>query len=127
MPAAAILVFPLASLAVAPVTAMIALAAVVFGPYQGFLVSLAGITLAAALNYGIGAFFGRSLVRRLAGPRVDRPGYVSQDVFGSAHTSGWQAAMCDGSVKTFRYEIELDTHRRLGNRADGLAIDDNSP
>jgi len=72
MPAAAVLVFPLASLAVAPVTLMIALAAVIFGPYQGFLISLAGITLAAALNYGIGAFFGRSLVRRLAGPRVNR-------------------------------------------------------
>lgn len=70
--AAAALVFPLASLAVAPVTLLIALAAVIFGPGEGFLVSLAGVSLAAALNYGIGAFFGRRLVRRIAGPRVNR-------------------------------------------------------
>ena len=69
---AAVLAFPLASLVVAPVTLMIALAGVVFGPYQGFLVSLTGIMLAAALNYGIGAHFGRRLVRRLVGPRVNR-------------------------------------------------------
>jgi phosphatidylserine/phosphatidylglycerophosphate/cardiolipin synthase-like enzyme/uncharacterized membrane protein YdjX (TVP38/TMEM64 family) len=72
MPAAAVLAFPLASLAVAPVTLLIALAAVVFGPYEGFLVSAAGVFLAAVLNYGIGAFLGRSAVRRMAGPRVNR-------------------------------------------------------
>jgi len=72
MLAGAVLVFPLASLVVVPVTLMIALAAVIFGPYQGFVVSLVGVMLAAALNYGLGAFFGRATVRRIAGPRVNR-------------------------------------------------------
>jgi len=72
MPAVAVLAFPLASLVVAPVTVMIVLAAVIFGPYQGFVVSLIGVMLAAALNYGLGAFFGRSTVRRIAGPRINR-------------------------------------------------------
>ena len=72
MLAAAVLVFPLASLAVAPVTLMIVLAAVIFGPYQGFLASLIGVMLAAMLNYGLGAYFGRSFVRRIAGPRINR-------------------------------------------------------
>ena len=71
-PAAAVAAFPLASLAVAPVTLLIALCGVLFGPFEGIAISLVGVALAAALNYAIGALAGRRFVRRVAGPRVNR-------------------------------------------------------
>lgn len=71
-PAAAVAVFPIASLAVAPVTLLIAVCGVIFGPVEGMAISLVGVAMAAALNYGIGSLFGRSFVRRVAGPRVNR-------------------------------------------------------
>jgi prepilin-type N-terminal cleavage/methylation domain-containing protein len=40
---------------------------------------------------------------------------------GSAHSGGWHAAMCDGSVHFISYDLEAVIHRRLGNRADGQA------
>jgi len=44
--------------------------------------------------------------------------------FGSAHISGWQAAMCDGSVRTISYIIDATIHRHFGNRKDGKIIED---
>ncbi|MEJ2514257.1 MAG: VTT domain-containing protein [Gammaproteobacteria bacterium] len=69
---AAVLVFPLASFAVAPVTLLIAVAGVIFGPYEGFAISIVGVGLAAAANYAVGAGLGRRFVRRVAGSRVNR-------------------------------------------------------
>lgn len=46
------------------------------------------------------------------------------DTFGSAHPTGCNFVFCDGSVRLIRYEINATLQRRLGNRAEGRAIDD---
>ncbi len=55
-----------------PVTLMIVATAATFGPAEGFAYSLAGVVASAALTYGIGRLLGRSRIRHLAGPRVNR-------------------------------------------------------
>jgi prepilin-type N-terminal cleavage/methylation domain-containing protein len=44
--------------------------------------------------------------------------------FGSAHPSGFNGLLCDGSVRVFSYNINEDTYMRLGHRADGLPLGD---
>jgi prepilin-type processing-associated H-X9-DG protein len=56
-------------------------------------------------------------------PHQDTPGYLSWQLFGSAHANGFQAAFCDGSVHMIGYFIDPEIHRRLSNRKDGLKID----
>jgi prepilin-type N-terminal cleavage/methylation domain-containing protein/prepilin-type processing-associated H-X9-DG protein len=55
-------------------------------------------------------------------PLQDTPGAYSY-AFGSAHSDGCNMALCDGAVKMISYMIDLEVHRRLGNRKDGLPID----
>ena len=56
-------------------------------------------------------------------PAQDQPGMFAWKIFGSAHASGCNMALCDGSVTTISYSIDEETYRRLVSRNDGLPID----
>jgi len=53
-------------------------------------------------------------------PQRDRSGFDSRTLFGSAHPGGCHFAMADGSVHVVAYTVDIEIHRRLGNRFDGL-------
>jgi prepilin-type N-terminal cleavage/methylation domain-containing protein/prepilin-type processing-associated H-X9-DG protein len=55
--------------------------------------------------------------------RQDTPGYLIRFNFGSAHTTGFNMAFCDGSLHTISYTIDLNTQRWLANRKDGQTIE----
>lgn len=42
--------------------------------------------------------------------------------FGSAHSQSWNVALCDGSVRTLSYSIDLMLHRALSTRNKGEAV-----
>jgi prepilin-type N-terminal cleavage/methylation domain-containing protein len=56
-------------------------------------------------------------------PMQDRVGYSNTWNIGSAHAGGFQAGLCDGSVRSFNFSIDATTHRRLCNRKDRQVID----
>ncbi len=43
--------------------------------------------------------------------------------FGSVHATGFQMALCDGSVRSVTYTIDLQTYANLGHRNDGKVVD----
>jgi hypothetical protein len=43
--------------------------------------------------------------------------------FGSAHATGFNMAICDGSVQNVSYKISEEVHRSFCNRADGKKCD----
>ena len=63
--------FVLGGLVVMPVTMLIAVTGIVFGPWLGMVYSLTGATLSAVFVYGIGHKLGRDAVRRVAGHRIN--------------------------------------------------------
>ncbi|MCH2114225.1 MAG: DUF1559 domain-containing protein [Pirellulales bacterium] len=56
-------------------------------------------------------------------PRRDRSNFEDSWSFGSAHTSIWYAAMCDGSVQGRSYDIDPLVHKCLANRSDGAVCE----
>ncbi|SMP70114.1 Phosphatidylserine/phosphatidylglycerophosphate/cardiolipin synthase [Noviherbaspirillum suwonense] len=71
-PAIAIASFMLAASLMVPVTLLIAVTGIVFGPFYGALYAIVGSTLSAALTYGLGVWVGRETVRDLLGARINR-------------------------------------------------------
>jgi len=53
----------------------------------------------------------------------DRVGYHAHPSFGSAHHVGVNMCMCDGSVRTMPYTLDLVVHGRLASRRDGKPFD----
>ncbi len=66
----------------------------------------------------------RDVIRFTGGrpPRQDTPGLCNSWRFGSAHSGGFDAALCDGSVRMINYKIDPDIHNWLGNRRDRQVI-----
>jgi len=59
-------------------------------------------------------------------PRQDRRGVSNRNIFGSAH-SVFHMAMCDGSTSGLSYDIDINSHYRLGNRQDGEVVSIGNP
>jgi uncharacterized membrane protein YdjX (TVP38/TMEM64 family) len=55
-----------------PISALVVVTGMVFGPLWGVLYAFAGAMLHAAATYGLGRYLGRHTVRRLAGFRLNR-------------------------------------------------------
>jgi hypothetical protein len=52
-------------------------------------------------------------------PMQDRRGVSEFTRYGSAHSSGFQVGLCDGSIRHVGFSIDTVIHRNLGNRNDG--------
>jgi phospholipase D1/2 len=57
-----------------PVLLLIAVSAIAFGPLFGFVYASIGVFASASCSFAIGRLVGRELVRRIAGPRLNRIG-----------------------------------------------------
>ncbi len=66
----------------------------------------------------------RDVLRHHFRPMQDTPGLDQSYSFGSTHSGVFQMAFCDGSVHTISYRIDLATHERLIDRADGEPVDE---
>jgi len=71
-PPVAVAAFVAAAVVAVPVTLLILVAAIVFGPFLGALVAMVGSIGSALCGYGIGSYLGRSAVERMAGGGLER-------------------------------------------------------
>ena len=55
-------------------------------------------------------------------PQRDTPGASLTNEFGSAHVSMCYFALCDGSVQAIDFSVDLEVHRRMANRKDGVPV-----
>lgn len=70
-------------------------------------------------NESLYAGFNNDTCRSTLGrPQPDQPGVDYRNVFGSNHRHGWQAVMCDGSVRWIDFHLDPELHRRMGTRYD---------
>ncbi|MDJ0947613.1 MAG: VTT domain-containing protein [Alphaproteobacteria bacterium] len=65
-------VYVIGGLILFPVTVMIAVTAMTFGPWAGFAYALTGSLLSAAVGYLVGRAVGREVLANIAGKRVNR-------------------------------------------------------
>jgi phosphatidylserine/phosphatidylglycerophosphate/cardiolipin synthase-like enzyme/uncharacterized membrane protein YdjX (TVP38/TMEM64 family) len=71
-PLALLAVYLVGGLVMFPVTVLIVLTAMTFGPWLGTLYATVGALASAALTYQLGALAGKGFIRGLMGPRLDR-------------------------------------------------------
>jgi prepilin-type N-terminal cleavage/methylation domain-containing protein/prepilin-type processing-associated H-X9-DG protein len=55
-------------------------------------------------------------------PKQDEQRFENGNLFGSAHSSVWNVAFCDGHVEAMSFDIDKDIHKSYGNRKDGLVF-----
>lgn len=63
--------YVIGGLVMMPVTVLIAVTGIVFGPWLGGAYALGGALLSAGVTYGVGSWLGRDAVRRMLGPRIN--------------------------------------------------------
>ena len=56
-------------------------------------------------------------------PYQDQVGWKPLGNYGSAHPGGFHVTLCDGSVRTFSYDIDLEAFANICDRKDGQALD----
>jgi uncharacterized membrane protein YdjX (TVP38/TMEM64 family) len=71
-PLAAIGCYAIAGVLMVPVTLLIAVTGIVFGPFEGAAYAVCGSMLSALLTYWLGRCFGREALRSLLGARINR-------------------------------------------------------
>jgi uncharacterized membrane protein YdjX (TVP38/TMEM64 family) len=71
-PLAVLAAFAIGSVTAFPITVLIVVTALVFGPVLGFVYALVGTLAGAVLTYAIGHRMGRDIIRRFAGSRLNR-------------------------------------------------------
>jgi uncharacterized membrane protein YdjX (TVP38/TMEM64 family) len=71
-PIAILCSYVIAGLLMVPVTLLIAVTGIVFGPVLGTMYAITGALLSAGVSYGIGRLMGQDAVRHLFGQRINR-------------------------------------------------------
>ena len=64
--------YVIAGLLMVPVTLLIAVTGIVFGPVFGTIYAVTGALLSSAITYKFGQWMGRNTVRKMFGPRINR-------------------------------------------------------